>query len=85
MLSRIPFWILVTALSRDGDFLAPPQMPLPEQHVGHPVVARVDQEALHLSDLTVQSMDVVTVADFCFPQRNHILDASARRVVRPWG
>ena len=55
-------------------------MPLPEQHLGHAVIARIDQEALHLSDLTIQSMDVVTAANLCFPQRNHILDVGPRGV-----
>jgi hypothetical protein len=32
---------------RDGDFPASPQMPFPEQHVGHPVVARIDLAAVY--------------------------------------
>ena len=49
-------------------------MPFFEQHVGQPVVARIDQEALHLPDLTVEGMDVLTMADFCFAQRNYVFD-----------
>ena len=41
----------------DGDLLASPQMPLLEQHVGHPVVVRVDQEALDPPDLTIEWPD----------------------------
>ena len=65
---------------RDGDLLASPQMPLLEQHVGHAVVARIHQEALHLPDLTIQGMDVLAAANFCFTQRNHILDIGPRGV-----
>src|SRR5215831_6542758 len=43
----------------DGDFLAAPQVPLLEQHVGHPVIARVDEEALHPPDLTIDGVDLL--------------------------
>ena len=32
-------------LGRDVDVLVPPHVPLPDQHVGHPAAARVDQSA----------------------------------------
>jgi hypothetical protein len=54
--------------------LAPPQMPRPEQHVGHPVVVRIDEQALHPPDLTVESMDVLTGTHLCFTRRDNLLD-----------
>src|SRR5215472_804870 len=39
--------------NRDGDFLAPPQMPFLEQHMGHPVVVPIDDDPLHLPDLPI--------------------------------
>src|SRR6266702_7781375 len=59
---------------RDRDLLAPPQMPLLEQHVGHPVVVRVDQEALDPPDLTVEGMDGITAVHVCLTQRDNILE-----------
>jgi hypothetical protein len=38
-------------------------MPFPEQHVGHPVVARIDLAAMHPPDLTVEGMDRLTTCD----------------------
>ena len=49
-------------------------MPFVKQHVGQPVVVRIDQEALQPPDLTVEGMDVLSVADFCFAQRNDVFD-----------
>src|ERR1700745_1133360 len=51
--------------NRDSDFLAPPQVPFLEQHMGHPVVTPVDDDPLHLPDLTIDGMDVFTMAKLC--------------------
>src|SRR5437773_3031315 len=59
---------------RDGDLLTPPQMPLLEQHVGHPVVVRIDQEALDPPDLTVEGMDGLTPVHACLTQRDNVLE-----------
>lgn len=59
---------------RDGDLLAPPQMPLPEQYVGNPVVVRIDEQALHPPDLTIEGMDVLTGTYLCFTRRDNLLD-----------
>ena len=58
-------------------------MPFPEQHVGHVVVARVDEEALHLSDLTVQGMDVLTALQVGFTLRDHVVDDERRACPTP--
>ena len=58
----------------DGDFLAAPQVPLLEQHVGHPIVARVDEEALHPPDLTIDGVDRVTGPHLVLTQRNNVFD-----------
>jgi len=49
-------------------------MPLLEQHVGHPVVVRVDQEALDPPDLTVEGMDGITAVHVCLTQRDNVLE-----------
>ena len=48
-------------------------MPFPEQHVGHPVVVRIDPAAMHSPDLTVEGMDRLTAVDICLTQRNNVL------------
>ena len=58
----------------DGDFLVAPQVPLLEQHVGHPVVARVDEEALYPPDLAVDGVDRVTGPHLVLTQRNNVFD-----------
>ncbi len=58
----------------DGDFLAAPQVPLLEQHVGHPVVTRIDEEALHPPDLAVDGVDRVTGPHLVLTQRNNVFD-----------
>jgi hypothetical protein len=57
--SRIPSSMPVTGADRDGHFLAAPQVPLLEEHVGHGVVFRVDDEPLDFSDVVVGGMDVL--------------------------
>src|SRR4029077_8985614 len=64
---------------RDGDFLLPPEMPFPEQYVGHPVVARIDLAAMYPPDLTVEGMDGLTALDVCRTQRNNVLDNGLHR------
>src|SRR5262249_10660893 len=59
---------------RDGDLLAPPQMPLLQQHVGHVLVVRVDEEPLHPADLAIDGMDMLAVTDLCFAVGDHLLD-----------
>jgi len=59
---------------RDGDLPAPPQMPLPDQHVGNPVVVRIDEQAPHPPDLTIESMNVVTGTHLCSTRRDNLLD-----------
>ena len=65
---------------RDGDLLAPPQMALLEQHVGHVMIARVDEEPLDLADLAVHGMDVVTGTDLCFTHGDDVLDGDPCQV-----
>ena len=64
---------------RDGDFLASPEMPLPEQHVGHPVVIRIDLAAVHPPDLPVEGMDGLPAVDVCLAPRNNVLDNGLHR------
>ena len=64
---------------RDGDFLFAPQMPFSEQHVGHPVVARIDLATMHPPDLTVEGMDGLIVLDVCLTQRNNVLGNGLHR------
>jgi len=59
---------------RDGDFLVPPQMALLEQHVAHPVIARVDEEALHPPDVPIDGMDTVTGAELYLAPRDNVLN-----------
>jgi hypothetical protein len=40
-------------------WVPPPQMPLRERHVGHPVVVRIDLAAVHPPDLTIERMAAV--------------------------
>ena len=47
-------------------------MPLAEQHVGHLVVVRADEEALDLPDFTVESMDRLTLTNVCLADRNDV-------------
>src|ERR1039458_1905753 len=46
----------------DGYFLAAPQVPLLEQHVGYVVVAGVDDEPLDLADVAIGSMHALAAA-----------------------
>ncbi len=55
-------------------------MPFLEQHVGHMVVTRVDQEALYLSYLTIQRVDTLTALHVCFTQRDNVVDHDRRTV-----
>jgi hypothetical protein len=45
-LSQIPFSTLVTALAGMATSLRPQRCPSPKQHVGHPVVVRIDLAAM---------------------------------------
>src|SRR6516165_5959035 len=58
----------------DGDFLAAPQVPLHKQHVGHPVIARVDEEALHPPDLTIEGIDPVPGPHLLLTHRNNVFE-----------
>ena len=49
------------------------------QYVGHPVVARIDPDALHSPDRTVEGMDGLTAVDVFFTQRNNVLDNDLHR------
>jgi len=59
---------------RDGDFLPAPEMPFLEQHVGHPVVVRVHDEALHLPDLAVGSVDPRALAHLDLTEWDNVVD-----------
>src|SRR5260370_37196974 len=59
-------------VERDGDVLARPQMPFPDQHVGHLAAARVDAQGVDLPDVAVGGMDVVTAALFHLARRDDI-------------
>jgi hypothetical protein len=54
-------------------------MPLLEQYVGHPVVVRVDQEALDPPDLTVEGMDGITAVHVCLTQRDNVRHPDGNR------
>lgn len=47
---------------RDGQVFAAPQMPFLEKHVGHMVVARVDDEPFGLPDLAIGGMNAIAAA-----------------------
>jgi hypothetical protein len=59
---------------RDGDLLAPPHTPFPEQHVGDLAVVRIDEQALDPPDFTIESMDAVAGTHLCFTRRDDLLD-----------
>ena len=48
-------------------------MPLLEQHMGHPVIAGIGEEALHPPDLTIDGMDTVTGPHLYLTLRNNVL------------
>src|SRR5690242_18575804 len=54
-------------------------MPFAEQHVGHPVVARIDLAAVYPPDLTVEGMDGLTALDVRRTQRNNVLGNGLHR------
>src|SRR5262249_1398048 len=58
----------------DGDFLAAPQVPLLEQHVGPPVLVWVDEEALPLPDLTIDGVDPVPGPPLLLTHRNNVFE-----------
>jgi hypothetical protein len=53
-------------------------MPLLQEHVGYPVIARVDEEALHSADLAIDGMDLVPRPYLVVTKRNNVLDHSPR-------
>src|SRR5262245_17776341 len=53
-------------------------MPLLEQHVGHSVITRVDEEPLHSPDLTIGGVDVLPGTHVCLAHRNDVLDDHSR-------
>src|SRR5580704_13068325 len=59
---------------RDGDLLAPPQVALLEQDVGHGVVAAIHHKAFYLPDLTVDSVHVLVPPHFGLANRNGVAD-----------
>src|SRR5215472_7313278 len=63
---------------RDGYLLAPPQVPLLEQHVGHVVVAQVDDEPFHVADLAVGGMGAIAAAHLHLAQRNGVVGDGLR-------
>jgi hypothetical protein len=56
----------------DGHFLAAPQMPFGEEHVGHVMAVRVDDEAMDPPDLAVGGVDPVAAADLEFAGRDGV-------------
>jgi hypothetical protein len=68
----------------DVPSLRPQRCPL-ERHVGHAVIARIDQETLHLPDLTIEGMNAITALHFCFIQRNDVLDYGLTECGMPMG
>ena len=63
---------------RDGHFLAAPQVPLLEEHVGHVVVAGIDDEPFHMADLTVGGMDAIAAAHRHLTQRDGVVGDGLR-------
>src|SRR5262245_1158003 len=59
---------------RDGDLFAPPEVPLPQEHMGGPAVARIDHETLYPPDLTIDGMDRLTGTHVRLPHRHDVLD-----------
>ena len=55
-------------------FLTAPQVPLLEQHVGHPVVVRVDEEALYLPDFTIDGVDLGPRPHLLLTHRNYVFE-----------
>ena len=47
-------------------------MPLLEEHVSHPAIARVDKEALHPPDLAIDGKDTVTGSHLCLPHGDNV-------------
>ena len=65
---------------RDGDFLMAPQMPLLEQHMGHLLVVRIDDESQHLPDFAVDGMDTLAGTQLCLAHRDDVLRDRAHMV-----
>ena len=65
---------------RDGDFLAARQVPLLEEHVGHVVAVRVDDQALDFPDVAVGGMDVIAAAHLHLIQRDGVVGDRLRGV-----
>jgi len=62
----------------DGYFPAPPKMPLLEQHVSHPAIARANDETLHPPDLAIDGMDSVAGSHLCLTDRDNVFDYRPR-------
>src|ERR1700728_1850117 len=59
-------------VERDGDLLASPQVPLAEQHVGHPAAGRVEAERAQLADVAVGGVHVIAVVLLDLARRDDV-------------
>src|ERR1039457_7544142 len=67
---------------RDSYLLAAPQMPLLEQHMGYPVVARIDDEPLDKPDRAVGGVDMVAASHRHFAGRDPVVGDGLREAGR---
>ena len=66
---------------RNGDLLAPPQVALLEQHVGHMVVVGVDHQPLHRTDPAITGMHLVPSTHLHLPERHTVRDDRVQRII----
>jgi len=65
---------------RDGHFLTAPHVSLLEEHVGHVVAFRVDDQPLDFPDVAVGGMDVLTATHLHLVQRDGVVGDRQRSV-----
>ncbi len=65
---------------RDGHFFTAPHVPLLEEHVGHVVAVRVDDQPLDFPDVAVGGMDVLTAAHLHLVQWDGVVGDRLRDV-----
>jgi hypothetical protein len=68
---------------RDCYGLRPPQVSFVEQNMCDVMVARVDDEPLHLSDLPVGGVDMLAAANLDLPGGNAVVGDRTRPEVHP--
>ena len=69
----MPFFDPAHGADRDGHFLAAPEVTLLQEYVGHMMIVRCDDQPLHVSDLPVHRVHLLTAAHRHLAQRERVL------------